>query len=357
MPTSSSSRASWACSTVRAAPSRLNRRSRPCPATAGAAHHRCPPSGPVDCRPRPRLHPLQARPARAPASSSTASPATATRHCCATRWASASSASCGMTTHSHLPSRHLGLVQAEENQDLEQFLERAASAVAHETILDRILGIAAQPLGESVIRESLPPLGQTIAIARDRAFAFAYPHLLDSWRRGRGRTVLLFAAWPMKRPTRHADAVFLPGGYPELHAGRLAANATFLNGLRAASGLVYGECGGYMVLGDALIDADGHSHAMAGLLPAGHQLRHPQAASWLPPADSRCRARHGHVPLNGHEFHYSTLVQRRRTPTGSSTRQDAIGRSLAAHGPAPRQGHGLLCPCDLRGRMTPAPSC
>ena len=72
----------------------------------------------------------------------------------------------------------------------------------------------------------------------------------------------------MKHPLAGADAVFLPGGYPELHAGTLAANRHFLDGLRhAPTGLIYGECGGYMVLGDALIDADGQAHDMAGLLP------------------------------------------------------------------------------------------
>ena len=66
------------------------------------------------------------------------------------------------------------------------------------------------------------------------------------------------------------DAVYLPGGYPELHAGRIAGAACFLDGLRDAAGrgaVLFGECGGYMVLGRGLIDADGHRHAMAGLLP------------------------------------------------------------------------------------------
>ncbi len=205
-----------------------------------------------------------------------------------------------------LPSRHLGLVQAEENQHLEQFLERAALAVTHETILDRILAIAAQPLVESVIRESLPPLGQSIAIARDRAFAFAYPHLLDSWQRA-GASLTFFSPLADEAPDRQADAVFLPGGYPELHAGKLASNARFLAGLRSATGLIYGECGGYMVLGESLTDADGHHHAMAGLLPLstsfatrkltlGYRSLKPLAGA---PWDR---------PLNAHEFHYSTIA-------------------------------------------------
>ena len=175
----------------------------------------------------------------------------------------------GCLRHDHsltLPSRHLGLIQAEENQELEQFLEHAASAIAHETILDRILGIATQPLVEKTTRDALKPLGQRISIAQDRAFAFAYPHLLDGWRKA-GAELAFFSPLANEAPQVDADVVFLPGGYPELHAGKLAANATFLDGLRKARGLVYGECGGYMVLGETLAGADGATHAMAGLLP------------------------------------------------------------------------------------------
>ena len=228
-----------------------------------------------------------------------------------------------------LPSRHLGLVQAEENQDLEAFIESAALAVARETNLDRFLTIAAQVPDESVIRDSLPPLAQRIAVARDTAFAFAYPHLLEGWRRA-GAEILPFSPLADEAPAPEADAVFLPGGYPELHAGRLAANAAFLNGLRAAKGLVYGECGGFMVLGDALIDAEGVRHAMAGLLPlttsfAARKLhlgyRQLQPLSGAPWAGQ----------LRGHEFHYSTIAAE-----GAAERlfeaKDAAGNALPPMG-------------------------
>lgn len=229
----------------------------------------------------------------------------------------------------HLPSRHLGLVQAEENQRLEQFIEGAASAVAHETILDTILETASQPLGESANRLPLKPLGQKIAIARDRAFAFAYPHLLRYWQET-GAELSFFSPLADEAPAADADAVFLPGGYPELHAGRLSANATFLDGLRAAPGVVYGECGGYMVLGESLTDKDGNAHPMAGLLPLAtsfatrklhlgyRQLRPLPGAPWT-------------MSLKGHEFHYSTAVSE-----GAADRlfeaEDASGTSLAPMG-------------------------
>ena len=228
-----------------------------------------------------------------------------------------------------LPSRHLGLVQAEENQDLETFIETAALAVARETVLDRILEIAGQLVDESVIRDALPPLGQRIAIARDTAFAFAYPHLLHQWHRS-GATLSFFSPLANESAASDSDAIFLPGGYPELHAARLAANVEFIASLRKFKGLIYGECGGYMVLGEVLVDARGTSHAMAGLLPVvtsfasrklhlGYRQLTPEpGAPWS-------------SPLRGHEFHYSSIVHEGAADRLFSAR-DAAGRDLAPMG-------------------------
>jgi cobyrinic acid a,c-diamide synthase len=216
-----------------------------------------------------------------------------------------------------------------ENQDLETFIETAALAVARETVLDRILGFAGQLVDDSVIRESLPPLGQRIAIARDTAFAFAYPHLMHQWRRS-GASLTFFSPLANEPPAAGSDAVFLPGGYPELYAARLAANADFLDSLRKFKGLIYGECGGYMVLGDALVDGTGTSHAMAGLLPVvtsfasrklhlGYRQLVPEpGAPWT-------------SPLRGHEFHYSSIVHE-GTADRLFTARDAAGRKLAPMG-------------------------
>ncbi len=203
------------------------------------------------------------------------------------------------------PSRHLGLVQAQEAPGLEAFVEAAAARVSDPAVLDRVMELAA-PLTVQPGHAALPPLGQSIAVARDEAFAFAYPHLLDGWR-GQGAALSFFSPLADQVPDRQAQSVFLPGGYPELHAGRLAANTHFLSGLRSHSGLVYGECGGFMVLGESLTDAEGRSHAMAGLLPLatsfasrklhlGYRRLSPlPGAPWV-------------KPLTAHEFHYSTLV-------------------------------------------------
>ena len=208
------------------------------------------------------------------------------------------------------PSRHLGLVQAQEIQKLEEFIESAAAGVSRETSLDRILESASEITNQALFNLPLPPLGQHIAIANDMAFAFAYPHLMVDWHK-QGAKISYFSPLNNEPPPPDADAVFLPGGYPELHAEKLAANTLFLSGLRDHSGIIYGECGGYMVLGDAIIDAKGQSHAMAGLLPLttsfarrklhlGYRQLKPLNSPW-------------NIPLRGHEFHYSTVAAMGKT--------------------------------------------
>jgi cobyrinic acid a,c-diamide synthase len=230
-----------------------------------------------------------------------------------------------------LPERHLGLVQAAEHPDMDAFLSAAAALIIDAVDLDAIHR-AARPITPGEPAAPLAPLGQRIALAADPAFAFAYPHLLDGWRAA-GAEILPFSPLADEPPDEAADAVFLPGGYPELHAGRLASNRNFLDGLGAAAernALVYGECGGFMVLGEHLIDADGHAHAMAGLVPlttsfADRQLslgyremRHAGALPFPP-------------VLRGHEFHYSTLVaQGSRHPLFEV--RDAAGHQLPPAG-------------------------
>ena len=116
---------------------------------------------------------------------------------------------------------------------------------------------------------ALPPPAQRIAIARDEAFSFLYPHILAGWRKA-GAELTFFSPLANEPPPEDCDLCWLPGGYPELHAGQLAAAARFLDGLRrfAKTKPVHGECGGYMVLGQSLTDQAGHAHRMAGLLDA-----------------------------------------------------------------------------------------
>ncbi len=210
-----------------------------------------------------------------------------------------------------LPSRHLGLVQAGECPDLEGFARSAAALMARQVDLDW-LAACAGPIPQSAPeRRGLPPIGQRIAVAQDAAFGFSYPHWLDDWRRV-GAEIHPFSPLADEPPDAMADAVFLPGGYPELWAGRIAAADRFLDGLRSAAArgaLIYGECGGYMTLGRSLVDAGGICHRMAGLLPV--DTRFDQRALSLGYRQLRLRAA---LPwpsrLAGHEFHYATLASR-----------------------------------------------
>lgn len=209
-----------------------------------------------------------------------------------------------------LPERHLGLVQAGEHERLDDFLETAAKLCAERIDLES-LGNAAAPLapaGATAVAV-LPPLGKRIAIAKDIAFEFTYPHLLDGWQRA-GAELSFFSPLADETPDTLADAIFLPGGYPELHAGKLAAAENFKASMLGAAenaALIYGECGGYMTLGESLTDADGIPHRMLGLLPLetsfatrkrhlGYRVLTP--LSGLPWASQ----------LSAHEFHYATTI-------------------------------------------------
>lgn len=241
-----------------------------------------------------------------------------------------------------LPSRHLGLVQATEHGQLDSFIDGAADAIARHVDLDAVTGLA-RPLpsfGSNDGGIPLPPLGQCIAVARDAAFQFAYPAMIEGWRRA-GAEIRFFSPLADEAANANADAVFLPGGYPELHAGRLAASRGFLGSLRRAAGdgaLVYGECGGYMVMGETLTDADGVTHPMAGLLPLAtsfaerrlhlgyRQARLAAAGSLFGRLGGRWR---------GHEFHYATVLREAPLPGAAEALfecADAAGNILGYQG-------------------------
>jgi cobyrinic acid a,c-diamide synthase len=207
-----------------------------------------------------------------------------------------------------LPARHLGLVLPGEVEGLAAVIAQAGARVAAEVDLAALVGAARPLVAPEPGTRGLAPFGQRIAVARDAAFAFAYPHLLADWREA-GAEIAFFAPLADEAPDAAADAVFLPGGYPELHAGALAAAGRFQAGMHAAAGrgaALYGECGGFMALGEALVDAGGRAHAMLGLLPVetsfaerrmslGYRRLLPRpGAPWF-------------GPLAGHEFHYATI--------------------------------------------------
>lgn len=232
-----------------------------------------------------------------------------------------------------IPERHLGLVQPSEQGEADRMIDAIADLIeAHVDV--PVLQAAADALPAlPPAAYHCPPPGQRVALAQDAAFSFTYAHMLSGWRAA-GAEIIPFSPLADEAPDPVADAVWLPGGYPELHAPRLAQASRFLNGLRShAEGRpIHGECGGYMVLGQAIIDAQGQSHAMAGLLGLVSSfaerrlhLGYRQARLLAPMGGHNSRA-----PLRGHEFHYSTVVEQPDEPLAHVT--DAMGVPVASSG-------------------------
>jgi cobyrinic acid a,c-diamide synthase len=241
-----------------------------------------------------------------------------------------------------VPERHLGLVQAQENAGLEALIVQAGALVAERVDLDAVLA-AAGGFATKGAEGALHPPGQRIALARDVAFSFIYPHMLAAWRAA-GAEILPFSPLADEGPDDSADTCWLPGGYPELHAGKLAAAGTFRQGLLrfAATRPVHGECGGYMVMGAGLVDKDGVRHAMTGLLGletsyAARKMhlgyRH---ATLLEGAAGQATG----AALRGHEFHYSTITAQPDAPLALVV--DATGAVVAETGSWRRQTGGGL---------------
>lgn len=230
-----------------------------------------------------------------------------------------------------LPERHLGLVQAAEHPDLEKAISSYASFLRAHVDLPALKAAAAGGRALEAARAPRPP-AQRIALAKDAAFSFTYPHLLAAWRDA-GAEILPFAPLADEAPP-DADLCWLPGGYPELYAGRLAANSRFLSGLRdfASRAPVHGECGGYMVLGESLVDAAGDTHQMAGLL--GLQTSYAQRRMHLGYRRARLLAPvlnySAGQALRGHEFHYSTILAQPDAPLAEVA--DADGTAVPETG-------------------------
>jgi cobyrinic acid a,c-diamide synthase len=215
-----------------------------------------------------------------------------------------------------LPERYLGLVQAAETADLEVRLERMAEAVTAAVRLDDLVATALPcpfagdgPAPSGCSRASPP--GQRIALARDAAFSFTYPHLIERWRLA-GAEILPFSPLADEAPGAGADTVWLPGGYPELHAGALSSAQKFRAGVRHAAGrvAVHGECGGYMVLGQGIEDAQGVRHEMLGLLSLETSFANKRLHLGYRRARllADCPLGRAGDDVLGHEFHYASVV-------------------------------------------------
>jgi cobyrinic acid a,c-diamide synthase len=233
-----------------------------------------------------------------------------------------------------LPERHLGLVQATEQDRIGDLIEHLAGLAERHLDLDAITTIAAPIASRRGTVPLLAPPGQRIALAHDAAFSFIYPHVLSGWRAA-GADIVAFSPLADEPPPEDCDTCWLPGGYPELHAARLAQAARFRAGMVrfASTRPVHGECGGYMVLGTGLEDAAGKRHPMLGLL--GHATSFARPRLHLGYREARLLAdtaigRAGSV-IRGHEFHYARLSEAGEDAP-FATMTDARGAALGPAG-------------------------
>jgi cobyrinic acid a,c-diamide synthase len=209
-----------------------------------------------------------------------------------------------------LPERHLGLVLPGEVGGIDALLDRLAEQLVFDaaawnglrtTRFDLPAIAAAPPLAATPMVPALA--GKTVAIARDAAFAFLYPANLDTLR-ALGATLRFFSPLADEPVPAGADAVYLPGGYPELHAQTLSAALCWLVSIRAFHGAglpIVAECGGMMAIAGTLADLSGAAWPMAGLLPGDVRMQ-PRLAG--------LGAQSLQTPdgvLRGHTFHYSKL--------------------------------------------------
>jgi cobyrinic acid a,c-diamide synthase len=215
-----------------------------------------------------------------------------------------------------VPERYLGLVPTTEGAVAESYFEAAERAISQAIDLDRLLGLARAIPPTREVQALFPPSGHAqpktaIAVAQDQAFSFYYQDSLDllaAW----GAELVPFSPLEDEALPSGASGVYLGGGFPELFASQLSANAPLLASLRQARAHdlpIYAECGGLMLLGRSLVDAKGQRYPMAGVVPldstlAGQRLtigyRQAQArqTSLLLEAGETVRA---------HEFHWSSL--------------------------------------------------
>jgi cobyrinic acid a,c-diamide synthase len=204
-----------------------------------------------------------------------------------------------------LPDRHLGLVLPAEVQDLELRLAALADKLGlNESAWNEIPPMAASNSGPHVADIAPRPLrGKVVAIACDEAFAFIYPANVQCLQM-LGASIAWFSPLADEVVPQTADAVILPGGYPELHGAALNRAQRFQSSIRDAHARdlpILAECGGMMALTDALLDLEGQSWPMAGLLPGSTRMQPRLAGLGLQAWNT------GSGVLRGHTFHYSTL--------------------------------------------------
>ena len=205
-------------------------------------------------------------------------------------------------------SRHLGLYTAEEVENLQQKLALLADAVEEHIDWPRLLALCEKEPPALPVQPETPPARVRIAVAQDEAFCFIYAETLEAFRDA-GAEVVFFSPLRDTALPENIGGLYLPGGYPELHAKELSENTSLLREIKRKieSGLpTAAECGGFLYLGQSLTDAEGQSWPMAGVLPgeakdAGRLVRFGYATL---SADSDSLLFRAGESFPIHEFHH-----------------------------------------------------
>ena len=205
-------------------------------------------------------------------------------------------------------SRHLGLYTAAEVENLQQKLALLADAAEEHIDWPRLLALCEKEPPALPVQPETPPARVRIAVAQDEAFCFTYAETLEAFRDA-GAEVVFFSPLRDTALPENIGGLYLPGGYPELHAKELSGNTSLLREIKQKieSGLpTAAECGGFLYLGQSLTDAEGQSWPMAGVLPgeakdAGRLVRFGYAAL---SADSDSMLFRAGESFPIHEFHH-----------------------------------------------------
>ena len=216
-----------------------------------------------------------------------------------------------------LPERHLGLVQANEIHDIETKIQNYSHLIKDNIDLQKIVECAGFKSFRKLKPKDNNPPAQRIAIAKDKAFSFIYPHLIDNWKKA-GAEITSFSPLNNEMPDKNSELIWLPGGYPELYAKELSNADKTIKSIHNYSKTkkIHGECGGYMVLGKYLIDKDGEKFKMFDLL--GLVTSFKKRKLNLGYRMAKLRKENIHHSKNkiiyGHEFHYTSIIDQPDQP-------------------------------------------
>jgi cobyrinic acid a,c-diamide synthase len=243
------------------------------------------------------------------------------------------------TTEVEIASRHLGLTTADEEPMTRVQVEALAALVEKHIAVDRLVALSemqTEPCERILGRGGRIPITVRIAIARDVAFSFYYEENLDQLREAGAEIVTFSPLWDAELPA-DIHALYIGGGYPELHAERLSANESMRASIDAfiASGRpVYAECGGLMYLSQGIHDLESRFFPMVGALPFKTRMKQSRARLGYREITFRenCILGHSGSTMRGHEFHYSEIATDTTNTNAIYSVADAQETSLAPEG-------------------------